>query len=98
MPLSSLRNSFRRKNKPQKLKVTEDWLSENSQDKQAQVRSFCTCLGNAEICKLFKAVGWLAYIYFCVCKLKLAYHNFERIVNLQHHSNYKRNEIKLRNC
>ena len=54
MPLSSLRNSFRRKNKPQKLKVTEDSLFENSQDKQAQVRSFqYTCLENAEICKCY---------------------------------------------
>ena len=37
MPLSALRNSFRRKNKPQKLKVTEGWLSENAQEKQIQV-------------------------------------------------------------
>ena len=37
MPLSSLRNSFRRKNKPEKLKVTENWLGENSQEKQIEV-------------------------------------------------------------
>ena len=37
MPLSSLRNSFRRKNKPQKLKVTEDWLSEKNEEKQIEV-------------------------------------------------------------
>ena len=37
MPLTSLRNSFRRKNKPQKLKENENWLSPDASEKQVQV-------------------------------------------------------------